>query len=148
MIYRVFLMIAAIVKHIMLAKCWHGLDIKQTNRRVHKMTKSQIFQTLLDQYDEIERMKGFLLFIKDWDGEMGKREIAHERKLAQQYAVLESARLLLSKRMYNSFYSSYKTVTQTCWYARRKYNYDGKPLTDSQIRTRDWANARDAKRAA
>ena len=52
------------------------------------------------------------------------------------------------RTMYKSFYSSCKTITGTMWYPRREYNYDGTPLTESQIATRDWAIARDAKRAA
>lgn len=111
------------------------------------MTKSQIFQTLLDQHDAIEKMKAFLLFIKDWEGDVDLRAAEIKAKFAQQYAVRESARLLLSKQMYKCFYSSCKTVTQTSWYPRREYNYDGTPLTESQEATRAWAMARDAKRA-
>ena len=78
------------------------------------MTKSQIFKTLLDQHDEIERMKAFLLFIKDWEGDVDRRTVEINKKFAQQYAVRESARLLLGRAMYKSFYSSCKTITQTC----------------------------------
>jgi len=115
---------------------------------VHKMTKSQIFKTLLDQHDEIECTKAFLLFTKDWEGDLDQRAVQRDKKIAQQYAVRESARLLLGRAMYKSFYSSCKTITQTMWYPRREFNYDGTPLTESQIETRDWAIARDAKRAA
>lgn len=115
---------------------------------MHKMTKSQIFKTLLDQHDEIECTKAFLLFTKDWEGDMDQRAVQRDKKIAQQYAVRESARLLLGRAMYKSFYSSCKTITQTMWYPRREFNYDGTPLTESQIETRDWAIARDAKRAA
>ena len=112
------------------------------------MTKSQIFQTLLDQHDDIEKMKAFLLFIKDWEGDVDLRASEIKAKFAQQYAVRESARLLLGRAMYKSFYSSCKSVTKTNWYALREFNYDGTPLTESQIATRDWAAARIAARAA
>jgi len=112
------------------------------------MNKKDIFQILLDQHNEVEDLKAFILFNQDHNGDMEKRESLSTARFQQQCAIRNSARMLLGDKMYEQFYPSCKTITQTSWYKTRKFNHDGTALTEGQINVRDWAIARDAERAA
>jgi len=114
------------------------------------MTKSEIFKILLEQHDDVTIVKAHILYYRDYRyrGGMAKREKASNDRSAMQYAILETAQLLLSDKMYKEFRKKRLLITDTIWFKKRICTYDGTPLNEHQIKTRDWAIARDAKRAA
>ena len=106
---------------------------------MHKMNKSEIFKILLKQHEDVTIVKAHILYYRDYRyrGDMAKREKASNDRSAMQYAILETAKLLLSDKMYKEFRKKRLLLTDTVWYKKRICNYDGTPLTDSQIKTRD-----------
>ena len=115
---------------------------------MHKMNKSEILKVLLEQHDDVTIVKAHILYYRDWDGDILSREKLSNDRSAMQYAICVTAQLLLSDKMYKAFREKRMLLTETLWYKKRICNYDGTPLTEDQIKTRDWAIARDAKRAA
>ena len=122
------------------------------------MNKSEIFKILLEQYDDVTIVKAHILYYRDFGivfghkswrfPDMAKRDKLLNDRSAMQYTICVTAQSLLGDKMYKAFRAKRMLITDTRWYKIRKFNYDGTPLTEDQIKTRDWAVARDAKRAA
>tara|TARA_R110002096_G_scaffold363595_1_gene556733 strand:- start:284 stop:619 length:336 start_codon:yes stop_codon:yes gene_type:complete len=111
------------------------------------MNKSEIFKILLEQHDNVTIVKAHILHYR-YFGDMAKRDKLLNDRSAMQYTICVTAQSLLGDKMYKAFKSECISITETRWYKIRKFNYDGTPLNEGQIKTRDWVIARDAKRAA
>jgi len=111
------------------------------------MNKSEILKVLLEQYNDVETSKAYIIFAQDHEGDMIKREKLYNNRFHQQYAIGVTAQSLLGDKMYKSFKSKCMRITETRWYKIRKYNYDGTPLNEDQIKVRDWAKSPKARAA-
>ena len=111
------------------------------------MTKSEIFKILLKQHEDVTIVKSHILYYR-YFGDIAKRDKLLNDRSAMQYTICITAQSLLGDKMYKTFMAKRMLITDTRWYKIRKFNYDGTPLTEDQIKTRDWAVARDAERAA
>jgi hypothetical protein len=103
------------------------------------MNKSEILKVLLEQHNSVETSKAYILFKQDHEGDMVEREKLLNNRFHQQYAIGVTAQSLLGDKMYKTFKSECISITETRWYKTRKYNYNGTPLSERQIETRDWA---------
>tara|TARA_R110000787_G_scaffold8814_3_gene30257 strand:- start:438 stop:773 length:336 start_codon:yes stop_codon:yes gene_type:complete len=111
------------------------------------MTKLQIAKILVTKFNKHIDTQAFLRFNRDWSGDMEMRKKMCDRFMTKEMAVEENAILLVGREIWNDLKDQRMSIIETDWWKNRKFNYDGEPLTDGEIKTRDWAKSRKAKAA-
>lgn len=92
-----------------------------------KMTKAKIYQTLIDHHKEIIDDKAWMIYRRDWNGDLDTRESAILGKAHQSIDLKEIACKILNAKEYDLFLESLSNITQTEWFESRRFNYDGTP---------------------
>ena len=111
------------------------------------MTKLQIAKILVTEFNKHIDTQAFLRHGRDWNGDMEMRQKMCDRFMTKEMTVRDNAILLVGKKIWNDLEGERMSIIETDWWKNRKFNYEGEPLTDGEIKTRDWAKSRKARAA-
>ena len=103
-----------------------------------------IAELLVQEYNKHVNTRAFLLFYKDWDGDMKERKKVCDRFLTKEVTVEESAILVVGCEIWDDLEDQRMCITETHWWANRKFHYDGQPLDDWWINRIKQENEQDA----
>jgi len=104
----------------------------------------QIAELLVQEYNKHANTRAFLLFYKDWNGDMKERKKFCDRFLTKEVTVEESAIVLVGSEIWDDLKGQRMCITETHWWANRRFHYDGQPLDDWWINQIKRQNEQDA----
>tara|TARA_R110002074_G_C12148592_1_gene629942 strand:+ start:211 stop:537 length:327 start_codon:yes stop_codon:yes gene_type:complete len=103
-----------------------------------------IAELLVQEYNNRLKTLAFLTFYKDWDGDMAMREKNCNCFLTILSTVEETAILVVGGEMWDDFKKQRMGITETHWYANRRFHVDGQPLSDWWLNKIKQENEQDA----
>lgn len=92
------------------------------------MIKEDIAQLLVEEHNSYVHQSAYALFRHDWKGDMELRKKTHRTNITKIVTLEEIAKLLVGSEIWNHFDKQRIDLTDTHWWAERRFNYAGQPV--------------------